>query len=304
MVSGLDPITFESLRREDPSRVVDAGATQDNEMFWFNQVKRAPLPDYKKAWFASQGFRLAISMAVNRADIVRMVYGGRAKPAIGPFSETNKLWYNTSLKVPAYSPDAAQKMLAREGFVQKDHQLFDRQGHAVEFSLITNSGNKPRVRIASLLQHDLAKIGVRLNVVVLDFPALLERITRTYSYEACLLGLMNVDMDPNGQMNVWLSSAANHQWNPLQKVPETAWEAEIDRLMHAQASSINYKTRKAYFDRVQAIVAEQSPFIYLINKNALLAADSRLRNLAPSPEPPNLLWNIQHLAFEDTKARR
>ena len=46
----------------------------------------------------------------------------------------------------------------------------------------------------------------------------------------------NVDLDPNLQMNVWLSSASNHQWNPNQKTPATPWEAEIDRLMQAQAA--------------------------------------------------------------------
>jgi peptide/nickel transport system substrate-binding protein len=136
--------------------------------------------------------------------------------------------------------------------------------------------------------------------VPLDFPALIERITRTYSYEACLLGLTNVETDPNGQMNIWLSSAANHQWNPLQKSPETPWEAEIDRLMQAQASSASLASRKAGFDRVQAIVAEQLPYIYLVHKNALVGVDPRLKNLAPSPEPPNLLWNVHQLTLSTT----
>ena len=90
----------------------------------------------------------------------------------------------------------------------------------------------------------------------------------------------------------------------MQKSPETAWEAEIDRLMRAQASSTSQKLRKAHFDRVQAIVAEQAPVIYLVNKNALFAVDSRLQHIAPSSEPPNLLWNIQYLTFEQLQARK
>ena len=46
------------------------------------------------------------------------------------------------------------------------------------------------------------------------FPRLIERITRTFDYEACLLGLVNDELDPNAQMTVWLSSADSHQWNP------------------------------------------------------------------------------------------
>jgi len=76
-------------------------------------------------------------------------------------------------------------------------------------------------------------------------------------------------LGPDAQMNVWLSSAENHQWNPSQKQPETAWEAEIDRLMRAQASSLDPKKRKEDFDRVQQIAWEQAPFIYLVNRHAL-----------------------------------
>jgi len=64
-------------------------------------------------------------------------------------------------------------------------------------------------------------------VVTLDFPSLIERISQKFNYEAAMLGFRNVDLDPNGQMNIWLSSAENHAWNPQQKSPETAWEARL-----------------------------------------------------------------------------
>src|SRR5437667_3679493 len=98
--------------------------------------------------------------------------------------------------------------------------------------------------MVAMIQQDLSQIGVKVNLVTLDFPSLIERITRTYDYEACLLGLVNTDLDPNSQMNVWLSSAENHQWNPKQSKPATAWEAELDRLMRAQASTTSDKNVK------------------------------------------------------------
>ena len=73
-----------------------------------------------------------------------------------------------------------------------------------------------------MIQQDLAKLGMKINIVTLDFPSLIERMTRTLNYEACLLGLVNVDPDPSELMNVLLSSASNHPWNPSQKTPETA----------------------------------------------------------------------------------
>jgi peptide/nickel transport system substrate-binding protein len=136
---------------------------------------------------------------------------------------------------------------------------------------------------------------MRLNVVTLDFPSLIERMTRSYNYEACLLGLTNVDLDPSAQMNVWLSSGDNHQWNPNQKAPATAWEAEIDRLMRAQASEPRPAARKRLFDRVQQIVSEEAPFIYLVNKNSLMALSPEIRNTAPAAVRPQTYWNVEVL---------
>ena len=58
----------------------------------------------------------------------------------------------------------------------------------MEFSILTNSGNRSRERMATMIQQDLSQVGIKVNVVTLDFPALIERITRTFDYEACLLG--------------------------------------------------------------------------------------------------------------------
>ena len=162
----------------------------------------------------------------------------------GPFSPANKFWFNSKLKPQTYSPDAALKALQSEGFRMENGALKDKDGNEVVFSIITNAGSKTRERMAVLIQDDLQKIGIHVNVVTLDFPSLIERMTQTFDYEAIILGLTNVDLDPNGEMNVWLSSSENHQWNPQQKVPETSWEAEIDRLMRAQASSTRSQTAK------------------------------------------------------------
>jgi peptide/nickel transport system substrate-binding protein len=218
-------------------------------------------------------------------------------------SPANKFWFNSSLQPHAFDQKAALQLLDQDGFRMKDGALHDRTGHLVEFSIITNAGNKYRERMATMIQQDLAAIGMRVNVVTLDFPSLIERITRTFDYEACLLGLVNNDLDPNSQMNVWLSSAENHQWNPTQKTPATAWEAEIDNLMHEQASTLDLKKRKQAVDRVQEIVWQQEPFIYLVNKNAMSAVSTRVHNAHPVVLRPQVYWNIDELTVDNVVAR-
>jgi peptide/nickel transport system substrate-binding protein len=295
LINSLDSEYFDKLAATSPQLVHDAGASLDSEQLWFNEVARSPIPSYKKNWFRSTTFRRAISEAINREDLSRVVFRGHAQPAVGPFSPANKFWFNAKLKPQSYSPDAALKSLQSEGFRLENGTLKDKDGNAVVFSIITNGGNKSRERMAVLIQDDLQKIGIHVNVVTLDFPSLIERMTQTFDYEAILLGLTNVDLDPNGEMNVWLSSSDSHQWNPQQKSPETPWEAEIDRLMRAQASTGDTKKRKEAFDRVQEIVVDQEPFIFLINKNALSAVSANVHGAAPVILSPQTFWNAERL---------
>ena len=295
LINTLDSEYFDKLAATSPQVVHDAGPSLDSEQLWFNEVAKSPLPQYKKDWFRSANFRRAISEAINREDMSRIVYRGHAQPAMGPFSPANKFWFDANLKPPVYSPDAALQALASEGFRFENGTLKDKSGNAVAFSIITNAGNKARERMAVMIQDDLQKIGIQVNVVTLDFPSLIERMTQSFDYDAIILGLTNVDLDPDGEMNVWLSSAENHQWNPQEKTPETAWEADIDRLMRLQASSSDPKKRKAAFDRVQEIVVEEQPFIFLINKNALSAVSPRVHGAAPVILSPQTFWNAERL---------
>lgn len=302
LINSLDPDAFDNLARVAPHSVIDSGPSLESEMMWFNQTPSAPVPAYKLAWFRSTVFRLAVSEAINRADMCRIVYRGHARPAEGPVSPANHFWFNAALKPHPYDLVSARRRLESEGFRLRAGLLYDRDGRQVEFSIITNGGNRNRERIAAMLQQDLQAIGIRLNVVTLDFPSLIERITKTFDYEACLLGLTNFDLDPSAQMNVWLSSAENHQWNPSQKQPATAWEAEIDKLMRAQAAETRADARKRYFDRVQQIVSEQAPFLYLVTKNSLTAVSPAVGNASPVALTPQAYWNVELLRKTATAA--
>ena len=141
-------------------------------------------------------------------------------------------------------------------------------------------------------------MGMQVTVVALDYPALIERLMHKQDYEACLLGLSDVEPDPSSMMNQWISSSPNHQWNPSQATPATEWEAEIDRQMHLQASSSSQRARKAAVDRVQQIVADQQPFIYLVYPNVLQAISPLLHGALPSIVSPGPVSNIEVIRRE------
>ncbi len=298
LIDQLQPDLFDRLVKSNPGSVRDNGPSTDVEFLWFNQAAASPLPAYKMEWFRSRNFRQAISRSIDREAICRLVFHGHGRPALGPFSPANHFWFDARLKPTVFDTAAALKLLARDGFVKKKDTLFDAHGNAVEFSVVTNSGNQIRARMAQMMKEDLWVIGVKLNIVALDFPSLLERITKTFQYEACLLGLTNVGLDPNEMMNVWLSSSEDHGWNPSQKTPATPWEAEIDGLMRGQASTNDPVKRKAQFDRVQQILSEEAPYIFLVHRNSLSAVSPRLMGVRASALFPATYWDIEHLALK------
>jgi len=303
-VDKLEPETFERLSKDLRSGALNLGPSLDTEFLWFNQKPNAPLAAFEKRWFQSRLFRRAISVATDSDDIVRLVYHGYAHPAAGFISPANKFWFNSKLSPPSHDPQLALKLLQEDGFRFDGRTLRDRGGNAVEFSLITNAGSKTRTQIGVILQQDLMKIGIRLNFLPIEFQSLVERITQSARYEACLLGLTNFDIDPNSQMNVWLSSGAQHAWNPEQVKPATTWEAEIDRLAQFQHAASGAAARKKAFNRVQQIVADEAPTIPLVHPDVLVAISPSLHNAMPSPLPPHLYWNIEYFSIAASEQRR
>jgi len=295
LIEGIAPDYFELLRQRDARLVRDLGPSLNTEQLWFNQSPDSPLPAWEKKWFQTQGFRVALSLAIDRADLARIAYSGHATPAYDFISPANTAWYNRAIRVPAVDLKQARARLAAAGFHLAGDRLLDAEGHPVSFSILTNAGNAARARMAALIQQDWKALGIEVTVVALDFPALIDRLMHSQNYEACLLGLENVDPEPNQMANIWLSSSPNHQWNPSEKSPATPWEAEIDREMTLQASAPSMSVRKKAVDRVQQIVADQQPFLYLVYPNTLDAISTRLEGVQPSVIQPGLTWNAEVL---------
>ena len=290
---------FNLLAGKVPQSVHDLGPSLNTEQLWFNQAAGAPLPAWEKQWFQSRAFRAAVSQAIHRQDLARIAYDGHATPANGFISPANSVWYNHDLPKVPEDANAALQLLLKEGFHKNGSTLVDPQGHVVKFSILTNAGNHSREKMAALIQQDLAALGMQVNVVTLDFPALIERLMHTQAYEAAMLGLSNVEPDPSSMMNVWLSSSPNHQWNPSEKTPATEWEAEIDRQMQLQAVALNDKDRKRAVDRVQQIVAEQLPFIYLVYPDMLYGYSPSLSGVELSALQPGVVANIDMIRWKD-----
>lgn len=297
----LRPEDFISLRAKGRPglRLLDLGPGMVLERLWFNlNPESSAVPKEKRAWFADVRFRRAVSLAIDRDSIVQLVYQGLASPAAGPVSPANRQWRNEAIEPPPLDREEARRLLSEAGFRwDAKGTLQGPKGHPVSFTLVTNADNPRRSRMATLIQDDLAKLGIEMRLAALDFANLVRRITRSFDYEACLLGITQTDPDPSAELPLWLSRAPLHFWHPSQSRPATAWEARIDFLMEQQMLALDAASRKVFFDEVQAIVAEHLPIIHLVVPHALVGASRRVENLKPTPFRTPPLWNSEELFF-------
>ncbi|MGB6266253.1 MAG: ABC transporter substrate-binding protein [Candidatus Acidiferrales bacterium] len=278
----------------------DLGAGLEYNFFFFNlnDLSSRALPEIarKQAWFQDVRFRQAVSAAIDRQSIVKLVYNGRATPLWTQVTPGNKLWIDSKIAAPPKSLQRARDLLKSAGFSWKsDGTLLDSRGSPVEFSILTSSSNAQRVKIATLIQNDLSQLGMNVHVVSLEFHAMVNRLLTTDDYEAAVMGLVSGDADPTSEMNVWLSNGDTHLWHPNETQPATPWEAEMDRLMQQQLIALDYAKRKKLYDRVQEIVAEELPVICLVSPDILVGASDRVGNFQPAILDPYTLWNIDEL---------
>lgn len=275
----------------------DLGASLEYNFLFFNLAADKARP----AMAHDVRFRRAISLAIDRESIARLVYQGRATPIWGHVTPANKLWINRGVATPPRSLERARALLRDAGATSGgDGGLRDPAGAPVAFTLLVAAGNTALIETATIIQADLKAVGIRVQIATLEFRALLDRVLHTRDYDAALLRLGSGDVDPNGEMNVWPSNGATHLWNPGRSTPETPWEVEIDRLMAEQLITLDRAERKSLYDRVQAIVAEQLPIVPLVSPNLVVATKNSLGNVRPAVLDHYLLWNADQIFWRGT----
>jgi peptide/nickel transport system substrate-binding protein len=305
MISRLGAENFSALSRQQRGFTMsDAGPGLEYNFLFFNLndlgEKATAEMAQKSKWFRDVKFRQAVSAAIDREAMVRLVYQGRGAALWGPVTPGNRRWANASIPHPARSLEQARRLLKEAGFSSKtspngESSLLDSAGQTVEFSILTSSSNADRTKMAAIIEDDLKELGMHVEVVPLEFRSLVDRVTQSKEYDACVLGLASFDADPNSDLNVWLSNGGTHLWNPSQAHPATPWEAEIDGLMEQQLAAPSFAQRKKLYDQVQQILAQYQPMIFLASPNILAGAKNTIGNFQPAVLEPYVLWNVEQL---------
>jgi peptide/nickel transport system substrate-binding protein len=311
VIPALTSSSFAALRAksaENGYRVLNYGPGLEYSFLVFNQNDPKPGSDAnvaaKRSWFRETAFRRAASAAIDRDAVARIAYGGLASPIWAHVSDGNRNWVNTSIPRPARSLDRARQILRSAGFTwNASGRLLDPSGTEVTFSMLTSAGNSQRTQTATIIQDDLRQLGIKVTIAALEFRSMLDRVFQTHEYEAAVMTLASGDTDPNSDMNVWTLKGNTRLWK-LQSGSDTAWERELNELMHTQATARDRAARKRLYDRVQQIVAEQLPIICIASPHVLVAASADLENLRPSILRPYALGGVEELYFRKGQPAR
>jgi peptide/nickel transport system substrate-binding protein len=227
--------------------------------------------------FADRRVRQALAYAVNKEELIDGILLGLGKEATGPFKPGT--WqYNADVKRYPYNPKKARELLAEAGWRDTDGDgILDRNGQRFEFELLVNQGNEVRAKTAEIVQRRLAETGISVKIRIIEWAAFIKEFINKRRFDAVILG-WTIPMDPD-LYDVWHSSKTG----PSELNFVTYRNAEVDALLEKGRGTFDRAERKLCYDRIQEILAEDQPYIFLYVPDALPIFNARIRGIEPAP---------------------
>ncbi len=234
--------------------------------------------NHKDPRFADRRVRQAIAHAINKRELIDGVLLGLGREATGPYKPGT--WaYNASVKTYPYDMEKARALLAAAGWKEKnaDGLLVDTHGQPFRFELTTNQGNDERKKVAEIVQASLKELGIQVDIRVIEWASFLKEYIKKRRFEAVILG-WGIGLDPD-QYEIWHSSkTAADELNHISYA-----NPEVDALLTEGRRSCFQEERKKYYARLQEILAEDQPIVFLYFRDALPVVSSRVRGVVSAP---------------------
>jgi len=227
--------------------------------------------------FDDKNFRKAVQYAINKKDIIQGVLLGTGKEATGPYPPQS--WaFNDKIKPSEYNPQKALEILKSMGFSDIDNDGYlEYKGKPFEFTITTNQGNKQRELSAQIIQENLKKIGLKVNIRVIEFSTFVNQYIAKRDFDAVIMG-WSLTFDPD-QYALWHSS----QMAPREYNFMSYSNPEVDRLLEDARTTFDQSARKKIYARIQEIMADDPPCIFLYYPDNLIALHKRFYGVKEAP---------------------
>lgn len=145
--------------------------------------------------FQDPKVREALSLAINRQELIDILFLNHGKVCTGPFLPGSK-GFNTNVKSPDQDLTKALALLKAAGYDA---------AHPLEFEIATSNSNAIRPYAAEILQRQLARVGVKVTLRVMEWQAFLNTVVMPKKFETVLLG-WSLSLTPDPYM-VWHSDS-------------------------------------------------------------------------------------------------
>ena len=263
------PVAPEQIELLDAQEGIEIlqGPEYTNQLFYY---------DMEQAPFDDRVVRQAISMAIDRQDLVDTVFLGAATVGNAGWIHPDSPVYNDAVETP-YDVAGAQQMLEEAGYVDSDGDgIREFDGQPMSFEFLTRSEDALRLRTSELLAEMLTEIGIELKVVAVDLETSQNAVwpefdvTKGRNYRTAMWG-----WSAPVQANPARAASLVHSDPAIGNINLTGYSSsEMDALVDELSTTVDPDARQELFDEFQALFAEDLPFITLLYPNGAYAYDS------------------------------
>jgi cationic peptide transport system substrate-binding protein len=236
--------------------------TSLNVGYWAFNTQKAPFNNVK--------VRQALAFAVNKQSILQAVYFGQAEAANSVLPPNS--W--------GYNPDGQHS----EFDLVKAKQLLDEAGYPNGFSIdiwampVQRLYNPNALKMAELLQADLAKIGVSANIVSYEWNTFRRKL-RAGEHDSVLIGWTADNADPDNFLRPLLSCAS-----AISGSNRTNWcDSHYDQLIADAVLTADVAKRRELYFLAQDYVAEQVPLIPIAHSRRFQVKSSKVTGMQINP---------------------
>jgi peptide/nickel transport system substrate-binding protein len=201
--------------------------------------------------FSDKNFRKAVAFALDRKEILDRVQFGEGIIAHGPISPPMGGFYD-----PAFETGKNGQYFDLEQAKQLVKQSKYANGAEV-LLLSNNSGIDPRQ--AEVVQAQLAKIGVKVNIELADSPTFRRRWLQEKQWDLVQIQ-WDADLDPDETLYPELHSS--EAWNAGKWV-----NPDFDKMVEGARSEADFKKRKKFYEEAVRLIIEDAPVAILLHMN-------------------------------------
>jgi len=227
--------------------------------------------------FQDKRVRQALAHAIDKREIIDGVLLGLGQEATGPYKPGT--WpHNAKVRRYDYDPVKARELLAAAGWKDSNGDgIVEKDGKPFAFTIVTNQGNDQRSKAGEIIQRRFREVGVDVKLRVIEWASFLKEFINPGNFDATILG-WTIPIDPDGY-NVWHSSKTR----PGELNFIGFRNEEVDALLEKGRRTLDQSARKASYDRIQEILADEQPYTFLYVPDALPVVASRFRGIEPAP---------------------